>query len=526
MTRLVIIVFALLIAQQALAQNPVSIDSFRLHKPRFEKVDSLKLSLSTKMDSVKRIQNLPQQKLDSLRKKQNALSLRIDSVKQKFTYRIDSLKSLDMPDTFLIKKYTALQTELDSIKQKLPLNGLSVKMQSKIDSAEIKLNSSLEKLNNRVSNITKGKVKIPEAGGVNLDNSMPIPAVNLPNLGLPSINNPLSDIKLPELNTPGVDLKTPESRVPNANVSVPDVKGLDKISAIQEKAGKLGEISGEVAGYKDEITNLKEKGLDELKLSEELENRVSELDQIKTLQKEAGGVNPLTNNWNDPDVAKEMAFNKGKEVAMNHFAGHEQELVAAMEQFAKIRAQIKNPEETIDMLKKGSNSMKDKKFIERLIPSFSLQLQKPNAFWFDLNPSIGYKLLSKFAVHAGFNYRLAYHVDEHWMKEERIYGPRMILEFAWREFFSFIGQAEVMNSPIKPNGNPSVLEYTNRAWVWSYMIGTKASYKISNNVRGNAQVLYNLYDPSGQSPYADRLNIRMGVEFRLKKKQTKIKVSD
>ncbi len=42
-------------------------------------------------------------------------------------------------------------------------------------------------------------------------------------------------------------------------------------------------------------------------------------------------------------------------------------------------------------------------------------------------------------------------------------------------------------------------------------------YKFIGKVRGNVQILYNLYDDHYNSPYFERLNVRMGFEFPMKK---------
>jgi hypothetical protein len=51
------------------------------------------------------------------------------------------------------------------------------------------------------------------------------------------------------------------------------------------------------------------------------------------------------------------------------------------------------------------------------------------------------------------------------------------------------------------------------------MAGLKKEYKLSQSIRGNAQVLYNLFDPQYKSPYTNRINVRMGVEFSLRAKK-------
>jgi hypothetical protein len=48
--------------------------------------------------------------------------------------------------------------------------------------------------------------------------------------------------------------------------------------------------------------------------------------------------------------------------AVNHFAGKEKELMAAMDQLSK----VKDAEQVVDLFKKPVNPMKGKPFVERL----------------------------------------------------------------------------------------------------------------------------------------------------------------
>jgi len=56
-------------------------------------------------------------------------------------------------------------------------------------------------------------------------------------------------------------------------------------------------------------------------------------------------------------------------------------------------------------------------------------------------------------------------------------------------------------------------------WVWSLFVGLKKDYKFIGRVNGNVQILYNLFEDHDNSSYTDRLNVRMGFEFPMKKKR-------
>jgi hypothetical protein len=469
--------------------------------------DSLRESLLIKKDSVREASEATAKRLDSLAEKRNLIANRIDAEQQPIASKLDSLKSVKNPDTLLISKYGAFQVKLDSLKAEVAIDRMENEIEKKVSTTEDIANSKLDVVNDNVSRLTQGKVNLQNE--VDANNVISIPSLNTPEISVPGINFPAGNVNLP--NSSPIDVNVSKPEVPGTMLPNLKVAGFDEL---ERKTQQLSEITGQVKQYREELAKVRDQELDVNRLSDEIEKQFIELDAVRAVENEIG-VNPFTKNWDDPEVMKEMAFSKGKEQALNHFAGHEKELIAAMEQFAKIRSQIKNPEGTIDMLKKRNNPMKEMKFIERLVLGFAFQIQKPGLFWFDFNPSLGYRLSGKFTAHAGWNHRLAYTSDEGWIKEEKIYGPRVALEFTWREFFSLIGIGEVMNSPLRPGGNPSVPEYGERDWIGGFMVGAKTSYKISKSIKGNTQVLYSVYDPDHQSPYGDRLNMRMGIEYKL-----------
>ncbi|HRJ28255.1 MAG TPA: hypothetical protein PLV21_10555 [Cyclobacteriaceae bacterium] len=98
----------------------------------------------------------------------------------------------------------------------------------------------------------------------------------------------------------------------------------------------------------------------------------------------------------------------------------------------------------------------------------------------------------------------------------RVYGIRSLGEFHIKKGFSARLEIESMNTPVRV---PPKQDYTHREWVWGAMAGIKKDYHISKSLRGNAQVLYNLFDPNYKSPYTDRMNMRIGLEYKMPKKK-------
>jgi hypothetical protein len=134
----------------------------------------------------------------------------------------------------------------------------------------------------------------------------------------------------------------------------------------------------------------------------------------------------------------------------------------------------------------------------------------------DLNPSLTWLLSRHIAAGAGWNERIAFAKWNKLSPSDRIYGPRLFGSYNFKKGFSAKAEIEKMNTLI-PNSTLSTDAGT-RQWVWSAFVGIKKDYKFIGKVNGNVQILYNIYDDHDNSPYFERLNIRMGFEFPMKKK--------
>jgi hypothetical protein len=55
-------------------------------------------------------------------------------------------------------------------------------------------------------------------------------------------------------------------------------------------------------------------------------------------------------------------------------------------------------------------------------------------------------------------------------------------------------------------------------WVWSIYDGIKKDFTVYKSIKGNTELLYNLFDQKDNSPYAQRFAVRFGFEFPMRKK--------
>jgi hypothetical protein len=162
--------------------------------------------------------------------------------------------------------------------------------------------------------------------------------------------------------------------------------------------------------------------------------------------------------------------------------------------------------------------MHGKPLRERLVPGLSIQIQKRNDWWFDFNPYLGYRFTGRITAGVGWNHRIAFNFDKgEFSPNMYIYGPRTYGEFRIKKGFSGRLEVEVMNAPVRV---PPSQDFATTEWVWSTMAGLKKEYRISKSLQGNAQILYSLFNPHYKSPYTERLNIRIGVEYKILRRQT------
>jgi archaellum component FlaC len=394
----------------------------------------------------------------------NDLQSRIDSLNnigqplEKFTSKLDSLNRVKEEKLF------ALKQKVENVKQKTKekINGLN--LPKEVSGEVSKYTTALDQLD----------ITLPAS-------EFKIPAFNLkeiPNLSMPNVNSPLSDelgkLKIPEVNT---------------NLSAVT----DKISAIQQELP-------ETPTMEDVATKAEEKATE---LASEKMGDISGAPELPASEEQA----------------KEMLVTEAKKQAIDHFAGKQDKLQAAMDQMSKYKQRYSNVQSIKDLPKKLPNEMHGKPLRERIVPGLSIQIQKRNDWWFDFNPYLGYRFTGRITAGLGWNHRIAFNFNKgEFNPDMYIYGPRSYGEFRIKKGFSGRLEVEVMNTPVRI---PPSQDFAKQEWVWSAMAGLKKEYRISKSLRGNAQILYNLFNPHYKSPYTDRLNMRIGIEYKIPKKKPK-----
>jgi hypothetical protein len=556
---LVVIVGNSLFATTALAQVPDSVqhryDS--LVKPRTTKGDSVSNRFNSRVDSMQLKANSILQpdfrKITSKLQRRNAKvpdSLHavkeLDSIKGGLRHKIDSLKGLNLSTEHYTsqldslnklspQKYIQLaQQEADDLRSKItsPVGDLQEKITAPAAEAQNKINEKLDLMKsqggtdaNLPGNINiNDKLQLPDAqlSGTDLQTKLNVPGVDVQKI---DVQNPLNQIgnpvegKMDNLNNIGEkasELKNmPQDKIIQVTQST-DVKN------VTEKIGEGNALIDKGQAYQQDAMNIAQGNVGEVKqLPDALERKAASVADLGELQKQeelATGQLELLNKAKDPEALKAEMKKQVLTQAKDHFAGKQEALQQAMDKMSKLKSKYSELNSLADIPRRVPNAMKGKPLIERIVPGFNLQIQKSQYVLIDINPVLTYRISGRVSAGAGWNERYAFIKWNKLSKPDRIYGPRAHASFAVKKGFSVKAEGEKMNTWIPsfvgtPDGG--------RGWVWSVFVGIKKDYRFAKGVNGNAQILYNIYDDNDNSPYVEKLNVRMGFEFPGKKKPKK-----
>jgi hypothetical protein len=513
------------------------LDTIKIANLKLSIPDSIPRELGSKKDSLFAIGHKPEEAL-------NKIKAQVDSLHQNVQARLDSLLKLSRPDTLLTKMLSGITAQTDSLKTKLAnlqgkiktpeeLTKLQTTVEGSIGKTQQAINDKLSILRtNGINDLpasvnlpTMSSLKLPSGSTSNLElsnvslpsglSNVQLPSTNVSDINMPNIDLPTSsigDVKMPNTNLPSTDLSLPNIQQP----SLPSMKGMEGVG---DYASRIGEVSEQIKGVEEDIKKLSSGNLDEIKNTPELlEKKLIELDQLQAF-KEQLALADQTKRYFDPEVAKEEMLNKAKQEAVNHFLRHEQELKAGIQKLSELKSKFPNTDGVLDLFVKRQKFMSGRPFMERFVPGLTLQFQKQQSFWLDINPHIGFKVSPRWITGLGWNERIAYDFDDNgWDKSNHIYGLRSFVHFKVKENFYFKADVEVMNTLPKSNPTKTPTDVVTRQNVWSYFVGLKHDFQISKNWRMNAQMLYNIYDPKKQSPYVHRFSARLGFEIPLRKK--------
>lgn len=470
-TRLIFILVFL--SNLALAQPWDSLNftlpSDTLLQKSIHKADSITLEFQRKADSLN---NEFQQQISKIDEARNYVQNKIDSVSnlklptEKFTQQLDSLLHIRN------EKINSLTHKVDELKSKATQSLKEITLPPQMQEPMQKLQSAVQ--------------------------SYKLPSFNTSGSAISSLKIPkLEELKLPALSNPF-----------NLDPDLKDITG--NLTRIQDVTGQVGQ-------YTQDAQNLVKGNINEVKsIDKTIESKVGGMEGMDQLQK--GKAVLATDSAAVADKAKEIVQEQLMNAAQDHFAGKQELLQQAMDKMSKLKGRYSEVKSMAELPKKLPNPLKGKPFIERLVPGVSFQIQKSQYFLLDVNPMLMYRISPRISAGAGWNHRLPFD-DLIIKKEASVYGPRAAFEVKWSKGINFRLLPEIMNTTI-----PSAIAQSKgidpayREWIASLFFGIKKEFTVYKQIKGNTEILYNLYDPDGMSPYEDKLSVRFGFEFPMKKK--------
>lgn len=493
----------------------------------------LQSKVSSQADSLQQLANRPANKLDSA---QRSLMGRWEQRQKKLQQQIDSLRLKKLPTAQWEARANKLSQSLDSLRQKIKLPDvqkltskaadLQTKTAEKVNALTTKATEGLTKkqteINQTVNKLSDGKV-----GGLDKNISLPnVPQANLPNMGninalpnasaaLPNLNANLpasSSTNMPNLqgnttvNTPNVNgIALPNAQLPtapnlNANVQLPT----DQISNAQ----------GQLKAYSGEMQKIREGRVDSAQVQKLAEQHV-DLKELKKIREQEAAISKyqqMAERYRDPEAMKKELEQKSKAIANEKLEENKAKVQSAMGELQNAKNKYGSVENINNLPKKRYNPWRGKPLAERLVPALGLQIQTTRNLWLDVAPHVGYRLNQRLMAGLGWNERVSVNFDRgnYYIAPERVYGPRLHAQYQWGKV-TFRADIECLNTFLKDPAKPTDL--TNRGWVWGCFVGIKQNFKITKKLSGYAQVAYNVYNPSNQSPYNDRLALRFGFEL-------------
>ena len=463
----------------------------------FHKADSIRSGFQSKVDSLQQAYQRPVNKMDS--------------VSRRWQRKLDSLQSLRLPTNKLLSKY-----------------------KSKLDSVSRTKTQSLAELNQKVDKL---KSKATEGlKGINLPPQMQAPVNKLTQsiqgYKIPVVNGKIPGVDFSSARLPGfqgLQLSSGNQKMPSlGNTKVPGLNGVgeaSKLNGFTNGSKELSTITNQMSGYGKDLQNITQGKMNEVKnLDKTAENEIMKTEAMGELKGKTGEIDKYKGKLKGrPDSAalkmvKDQAKTELMKEATDHFKGQEAVLKQAMGQMSKLKTKYSEVKSIADLPKKLPNPLKGTPFIERIVPGITFQIFNKGHFLLDVNPMALYCITPRLSAGAGWVERVAF--DKPNPNMERVYGPRTVFQLSWTKGFTFRFQPELLNTFVPPQliPTPGVTE-GQREWVWSALVGMKKEFTVYKKIKGNTEVMYNLYNPESKSPYADRLVVRFGFEFPMKKKK-------
>lgn len=454
---------------------------------------------------------------------QNTLknSVQLDSIATYFNTKIDSITSTGKNELdSLAQQYHLLygktfklianyQQQMDSLKR---LNLTTEGFAGKIDSlTSIITNAHLQ----TESNLNLSKLK-----SIEKLNSLPVPIELQQRIN--KITRSLNEFTFPlptEFKSPfGIGSLNPEFNGVTSIVDFTSVKDLPLTDGLTDITKNIQSVTSQTGAIQQDVGSQVNKVSQYSQLDKLADSQLSQVKEVGVIKDFAAS--PVTTGIPTENEVKEQILDKAKDLAVNHFAGKEEELKAAMASISKLKRKYSSLNSLSEILKGRPNEMRGKPLIERVVPGIGIQLvRRGKEVITDINPYIGYRLTGKFTSGLGWNQRLEANFNNSvYVRKEGVYGPRLFSEFMFGQGFVPRAEFEMMNVFIPVKATSGYQEVQNRQWVFGMFVGIKREYRFVKNTKGTALLMFRVFNHKGNSPYNDVISMRFGFEFPMKKK--------
>lgn len=447
------------------------VDSMRYRIDK--KYNAQKAKINRKMDSLRGF-SLPisqlQSKLDKIQRRQSAL---LNELKEKQTAL----------ETKIAKRYSDWKI---SVKSKLKLDSFGIKMP----------NTELPGLPNSQAPVTK--LKVPGTK-LRLPQNSKLPGIPpMPALG----QQDFSSLKMSK------DLKKI-----GGSLSLPNTAQLKQWESQVPALKELNNLKAQGASYRNAFKDPDkaiDKAVGSINELSVLKKELSNTDQIKTNE-----AVQLAQNMKDPEKMQAQTV----KMAVDHFAGKEQELNEAMLSMNKYKKKYESLPSLEDAKKSfwPRNGLRGAPFRERFRPGFNLGFRtSKDTVVFDLFPTVSYRISGRIEAGVGGIYRVRvltrpYGIDQH--ASNTWGGSAFVVVKTFKA--TFLRLEADANSYRKASTTDGTVV---QSWRWTYLSGLQVNFSISKNLFGNVQTLYS-FDHKLKDGIPDRLIMRLGVQYMLPAKR-------
>lgn len=463
-----------------------------------ERTDSIVARIPDgKADSLLRVSS-KYRSLDSLRVLQWSDTLNQRVHKQ---FRIDSIGLLRSRE-FSVPGVDTYGGHLDSLKRKR--QAMLHEIQSKKKHLNDAISKRYEDWNKTVrekskadSLLTTGVFGKFQTSSINPRLPASVPDLDLPQI--PTLNaNDFSNLKLsPEVSRIGGDWSMPtDSQIKQWNPGIPDI------------TKDLGLPAAKLNALKDPSS-----------MAEQAANSV---DGVQQLNSQVGQAQQLTSSNEAIKTAEAM---KDPEAllpkAVDHFAGKEVVLQAAMEQMAKYKEKYESLQD-LSKVKKQSwlprNGLKGVPFEKRFRLGFHVGYQSVrDTIRLDLFPNASYRISGRFEAGFGAIYRLNITTRTVGIDQSHpVWGTAAFV--VCKTFKSVYLRIEADGYSFAKQSDADGSTY--RDWRWNFLSGVQSNFNLGGRWTGNVQMLYN-FDKSIKDAFPEALTMRVGVQYRLKDNRNK-----